>query len=153
MTARQKLNFLQYDTIQRLRSLDPTTKASFGSMSLHQMIEHLSYAVQVAYGAIPVSAINTGEVLEKSYRFLMSDKPFKPGTPNSLLPEPLPAPTTPTIGDAIDNLEDDLQAFADYYKGEPTKKVQNAFFGELDYYEQVQLLHKHFIHHLLQFNA
>jgi hypothetical protein len=153
MTARQKLTFIQYTFIQKLRELDPNTKALFGKMNLHQMIEHVSYAMQVAYGKIPVDAINKDEVAEKAYRWMMEDKPFKENTPNALLPDEPIATTTATIGDAIDNLEDDIQAFVDYYKAEPGRKVLNAFFGELDYYEQVQLLYKHTRHHLAQFGA
>jgi hypothetical protein len=154
MTAREKLKFLQYDFIQKLRELDANTTPLFGKMNLHQMIEHFTYAVQVAAGKIAVPAINEGEVAEKSYRWMMDlETSFKDNTPNQLLPdEPQPV-TTPSIGDAIDNLEDEIQDFLDIYKGEPGKKVQNAFFGELDYYEQVQLLYKHAKHHARQFSA
>jgi hypothetical protein len=58
------------------------------------------------------------------------------------------------MGDAIDNLEDALEAFVDSYKGpnaEPNRRVLNSFFGELSYYEQVHLLYKHANHHARQF--
>jgi hypothetical protein len=153
MTARQKLTFLQYTFIQKLRTIDPNVKAKFGKMNIHQMVEHFCYAVQVAYGKIEVPAINTDEMAEKAYRFMMSDVPFKDNTPNPLLPdEPQPV-TTPSLGDAIDNLEDEFEAFIVYFKAEKDRKVLNAFFGELDYYEQVQLLYKHAKHHLVQFGA
>ncbi len=152
MTAKEKIKFLQYTFIQKLREVEPETKPIFGKMNVHQMIEHFIYAVQVASGKIAVSAINEGEKAEKSYRWMMDlETSFKDNTPNPLLPDEPLKPTTPSIGDAIDNLEDELQDFLDIYKNEPGKKVLNAFFGELDYYEQVQLLYKHANHHTRQF--
>jgi hypothetical protein len=153
MTARQKLTFLQQTFIQKLREIDPSAKANFGKMNVQQMVEHMSYAVRVAGGKLEVPAITPEDKLEKYYKWLMSDEQFKPSTPNSLLPETPAATKCASLGDAIDDLEDDIQAFVDFYKGEPTKKVLNAFYGELDYYEQVQLLYKHSKHHLAQFTA
>ncbi len=152
MTAREKLKFIQYTFIQFLRELDPATTPSFGKMNAQQMVEHFQYAVEVAGGKIVVPAITTGEeALEKAYRWLMEDGQFKDNTPNALLPED-PMPTTaPSMGDAIDNLEDAIQECVDAYKGEQGKKILNAFFGELDYYEQMQLLYKHAQHHARQF--
>jgi hypothetical protein len=151
MTAREKLTYLQYTFVQKLRTIDPETAPKFGNMNVHQMVEHFCYAVQVAYGKIPVPAINQDAMAEKAYRFMMSDVPFKDNTPNPLLPNEPQAITTASLGDAIDNLEDEFEAFIKYYKAEPGIKVINAFFGELDYYEQVQLLHKHAKHHARQF--
>jgi hypothetical protein len=154
MTAREQLKYIQYTFIQKLRELDHNTKPVFGKMNPHQMVEHFTWAVNIAKGDVKVPVINQDEVLEKAYRFMMSDAPFRDNTPNSLLPDEPQAPTTPSMGDAIDNLEDALEAFVDSYKGpnaEPNRRVLNSFFGELSYYEQVHLLYKHANHHARQF--
>jgi hypothetical protein len=154
MTAREQLKFIQFTFIQKLRGLDTNTVPKFGKMNPHQMVEHMVYAVNMAKGDIPTELLNTDEALEKAYRFMMSDVPFQDNTPNPLLPNEPSAPTTASIGDAIDNLEDAIEAFVASFKGEgaePNRRVLSPFFGELSYYEQVHLLHKHALHHARQF--
>jgi hypothetical protein len=154
MTAREQLKYIQYTFIQKLREIDPNATPKFGKMSPHQMVEHFIWAVKVAKGEFEVPAINTDENLEKSYRWMMSDAPFNDNTTNQLLPEEPIATTTPSMGDAIDNLEDELEDFIASYKGEGVeagRRVLNSFFGELSYYEQVHLLYKHAKHHARQF--
>jgi hypothetical protein len=152
MTTRAKINFLQYDFIQYLRNLDSDSKPKFGKMNPQQMVEHFTWAVQLASGKVPVSPINEGEEAEKKYRWMMDlETKFKENTPNQLLPdEPLKI-TSPSMGDAIDDLEDALAEFVVLFKKDSTLKILNPYFGELDYYEQTQLLYKHGKHHARQF--
>jgi hypothetical protein len=154
MTAREQLKYIQYTFIQSLRELDADTAPKFGKMNPQQMVEHMTYAVNVAKGDIKVPAINADENLEKAYRWMMSDAPFKDNTPNQLLPDEPIACAEPSMGDAIDSLEDAIEAFVASYKGEGVeagRRVLSPFFGELSYYEQVHLLHKHAQHHARQF--
>jgi DinB superfamily len=156
MTAREQLKYLQYTFIQKLRELDANTAPKFGKMNPQQMVEHMTYAIHLAKGDIKVTAINTDENLEKAYRWMMSDAPFKDNTTNQLLPEEPIACAEPSMGDAIDSLEDALEAFVASYKGEGVeagRRVLHPMFGELSYYEQVHLLHKHAQHHARQFGA
>lgn len=152
MTTRQKIKFLQFDFIQFLRELDSAAKPVFGKMNPQQMVEHFTWAVQIAYGKVPVAAINEGELAEKRYRWMMDpETSFKDNTSNSLLPdEPLKV-QSPSMGDAIDDLEDAFAEFVAFFQKDASVKVLNSFFGELDYYEQVQLLYKHALHHCRQF--
>jgi hydroxymethylglutaryl-CoA reductase len=154
MTVRDKVKYMQFNAIQAFRNLEPETKPIFGKMNAQQVIEHLTGAVKIAYGAIPVKVLYEGEEAEKRYRWLMDPTTsFKENSKNELLPdEPLPT-KSPSIGDAIDDLEDALAAFLNFYKEDKSMKVQNSFFGELDYYEQATLLYKHFCHHLRQFGV
>jgi hypothetical protein len=41
--------------------------------------------------------------------------------------------------------------FVNYFKGNESKLVMNPFFGELNFEQQVRLLHKHAMHHARQF--
>jgi hypothetical protein len=151
MTTRAKLQFLQFTFIQQLRRLDSTTKPLFGKMNVHQMVEHFGWAVQIANNKVKLDAPTDEAVLEKAIRFLHGDKLFKDNTTNKFLSEePLPT-TTASVGDAIDNLEDEIADFVEVYKNTPDLKIANPTFGMLDWYDQVQLLYKHALHHTRQF--
>jgi hypothetical protein len=156
MTAREQLKYIQFTFIQKLRSLPSDTKPSFGKMMPQQMVEHFMWAVNMAKGDIPITAINADETLEKAYRWMMSDAPFHDNTPNQLVPDEPKLPAARSMGDAIDNLEDAIEAFVASFKGEGadiTRRVLNPYFGELSYYEQVHLLYKHAMHHARQFGV
>jgi hypothetical protein len=85
--------------------------------------------------------------------FLMSEKEFKPNTKNALMGEdPLPVRHV-KISDAIAELESELKDFEKYFTSFPDARITNAFFGDLNYDEWVQLLHKHSMHHLKQFGG
>ncbi len=148
-----KQQFLQTELCQLLQTIPSGTAPAFGSMTLHQMIEHMAYSVQVAYGAIPVPAINTGEVQQKAYRWIMTDSTFKDNTPNPLLTPEILTVKTASINEAIINLQNSIDTFFTFYKNNTEQRVLNAFFGPLNFEEQVHLLHKHAWHHLRQFGV
>ncbi len=151
MTTRDKLKFLQFTFIQQLRGLDAETKPSFGKMNVHQMVEHFAWAVQIANGKMVLEAPTNEEFVLKAMDFLHSDKAFKDNTPNKLLGEEPAKTTTASIGDAIDNLEDEIADFVAVFKSTPDLKLGHPAFGMLDWYDQVQLLYKHAKHHARQF--
>jgi hypothetical protein len=151
MTSRDKVKYIQYTFIQKLRELDSATAPAFGKMNPQQMVEHLTNSFAIAEGKIEAPIANEGEAAEKAYKWLMSDAQFRDNTPNQFLPDEPTAVKEPSIGDAIDSLEDGIQSFIDSFAQDKSRKVQNSFFGELDYYEQVQLLYKHVQHHARQF--
>lgn len=146
-----KEHFLLHEALPLLRRLDEQTPPLWGLMNVRQMIEHLSEFVRLASGKTPMPLHNQGEVLEKSYQFMMSEKPFRPGTKNVFLDEIPPPPRLADKEAALTELEQELTDFQRAYAGNPDRRVTNPFFGELNYGEQVQLLHKHFTHHLRQF--
>jgi len=52
---------------------------------------------------------------------------------------------------AIDRLQKYLDYFFEAFEENPEMTTQNPIFGELDFTGNVQLLHKHAMHHLRQF--
>ncbi|HPA31723.1 MAG TPA: DUF1569 domain-containing protein, partial [Bacteroidia bacterium] len=76
----------------------------------------------------------------------------KPNTKNSLMSETPAAIKLPDLASAIARVENGIKDFEAFYSGNTEKKVMNPFFGELNYEENIQLLHKHAMHHLRQFN-
>ena len=82
---------------------------------------------------------------------MMSDKPFKENTPNQLLPD-VPAPFKHvSMKDAIAELQKEIDHFFSVYEKNSELRNINPFFGNLNFEEQVQLLHKHATHHAKQF--
>ena len=69
--------------------------------------------------------------------FLMSEKPFKENTRNTLMgeePEPL---KYKTVQAAIGRLQQELISFFECYEKNSDQQIRNPFFGDLDF-EQAQ---------------
>jgi hypothetical protein len=149
-----KLTFLQSTLCNLLQNIEPNTAPIFGNMQLQQMIEHLYYSVEVAYGAIPVPAINQATVADKAQRWMLAETTtFKDNTPNPLITEELLVLKNNSISEAVEQLQVSINNFINYYTQNPEATVQNAFFGKLNFEQQVHLLHKHAWHHLRQFGV
>jgi hypothetical protein len=115
------------------------------------MIEHMADYVRIASGRTPMEVITPEEQLPKTQAFLLSEKPFRENTPNSLMPETPPAVRHTDVKSAITELQDELDHLFMVFENEPELKIPNPFFGYLNFDMQVQLLHKHAWHHLAQF--
>ena len=122
-------------------------------MSVQQMIEHYAGdAVRNASGRLKIDTIITlPENLGRMREFMMSDKPFKENTKNPLMgKEPAPLQYQ-TVQAAIGSLQEELIYFFEVY--EKNQIIRNPFFGDLNFEQNVQLLHKHALHHLKQFGV
>ena len=89
----------------------------------------------------------------KMKEFIMSEKEFRPDTKNALMgdePEPV---KRASVAEAIDDLESELKDLVKHFENSPQSTITNPFFGDLNYEESIQLLHKHAIHHLKQFGV
>ena len=149
----EKENFLRTEFVSHLKRLDPTSAPRWGKMDVQQMIEHFAGdALRTSSGRLKIETILTPpERLEKMREFMMSNKPFKENTPNPLLlVEPLPHRFN-TIQAAIGALQMELIYFFQAFDNNPGLTTRNPFFGDLNFDQNVQLLHKHALHHLRQF--
>lgn len=153
MTIQDKEHFLLNEYTGKLSSLPADAPRKWGKMNVQQMIEHMADYVRIANGRTPMHIVTTEEQLPGLQKFLMSEKPFPENTPNALMPETPPAVRHATTDAAIAELQDELTHFAQVYAADSGKKLANPFFGVLDHQMQIQLLHKHATHHLLQFGA
>jgi len=146
-----KAEFLKSKFTPSLAALSPAQKGNWGKMNAQQMVEHMSEYVRIANGKHVVSPVNTPEITQKAYAFMMSEKPFRENTPNVLLPdEPAPVKQA-SMKDAIAELQSEIDDFFRIYSQTPGLRVTSPFFGELNFEEQVHLLHKHAVHHSRQF--
>ena len=132
--------------------MDPATPALWGKMYVQQMIEHFAESVRIASGKIMHADIITPPGnLDRMRGFLESEKPFKENTVNALMPE-VPAPVrNPSKSEAIKELEEEIDFFFSVFEKNNLQVTRNPFFGDLNYEQNVQLLHKHALHHLKQF--
>ena len=146
-----KANFIRNKFIPIISAIPESRERKWGKMNLHQMIEHMSYAFREGCGKIERSIITPEEHIPKMQAFVMSDKPFRENTPNSLLPDEPEAPKHETIKESIEELKKEIEDFFDVFADDPNKKITNPFFGVLGYEQCIQLLYKHCIHHLKQF--
>jgi hypothetical protein len=147
----QKAHFLRHEYTAILSQLDAGTPRKWGKMNVQQMIEHMSDYIRIASGRTPMTTVTPADQLPRMQGFLASEKPFRENTPNSLMPED-PTPVKHATKDAaVSELQEEIAHFFTAYEFEAGKRTANPFFGDLDFEQQVQLLHKHATHHLRQF--
>ena len=91
--------------------------------------------------------------LTKLREFLMTDRPFRENTKNPLLPETPPPVQFKTVQAAIGALQEELIRFFEVFESDHRLITRHPVFGDLDFVQNVQLLHKHALHHLRQFGV
>jgi site-specific recombinase XerC len=150
-TTKEKENFLKHDLIKLLQKLSPEDKGEWGALNAQQVTEHLCDSFRNYHGLDSKKILTPLEHLPKYKEFLLSEKPFKPHTKNIEMPE-IPAPVRhPDMKSAVEELKTEMNNFFNYFEKDKSKTMINVFFGELNYEESIQLLHKHAAHHLKQF--
>ncbi len=149
-----KAGFLRTRFIPLLQDVPTETQPAWGKMTVQQMIEHFADSVRIASGRMVFTEfVSSPEHLEKARAFMLSEKPFRENTRNPLLPE-VPAPVrNPSKEDAIKELQQELQTFFTVFEQNGLPTTRNPFFGDLNFAENVHLLHKHALHHLKQFGV
>jgi hypothetical protein len=149
----EKENFLRTKFITLLQQLKTEEPQRWGKMNVQQMIEHLTDSVMLASGKLKLPVVTPPEKLERLREFLLSEKPFKENTKSPVMPEePMPL-RKHTKEAAIGKLKEELIYFFEVFEKNPGYKTINPVFGELNFEENVQLLHKHALHHLKQFGV
>ena len=154
MTNEEKADFLKVRFIPLLKQIPSDTQPQWGKMTLQQMLEHFSDSVRIASGKTMHADFVFGpEQLQKNREFMLSETPFKENTRNPPLPE-VPAPVTNVSCDeAINELQKEVDYFFAVFKVNNLQVTRSPFFGDLNYEENVHLLHKHALHHLRQFGV
>jgi hypothetical protein len=149
----EKENFLRTRFIPLLQRLDAAAPGRWGKMNVQQMIEHFTDAVMAASGKIQLPVVTPADRLPRYREFLMSEKPFKENTRSPVLGDD-PAPLRKhTKQAAIGKLQEELIYFFEVFEKKPGLFTRNPVFGDLNFEENIQLLHKHALHHLKQFGV
>ncbi|HEY0355247.1 MAG TPA: hypothetical protein VGC29_03530 [Flavisolibacter sp.] len=150
----EKAEFLKHRFVPLLRQIPTDKTPLWGKMTLQQMIEHFSDTMRIASGKMIYTDILTPpENLQRMRDFIMSEKPFRENTMNPLMPE-MPAPVVnPSVDEAIKELQKEIDFFFTVFEKNNLQVTRNPFFGDLNYEQNIQLLHKHALHHLKQFGV
>lgn len=115
------------------------------------MVEHFIDVTMVASGKIKLPVVTPADRLGRFREFMMSEKPFKENTKSPVLAEE-PAPLKKhTKEAAIGKLQEELIHFFEAFEKEPGLITTHPVFGELNFDENIQIMHKHALHHLRQF--
>ena len=149
----EKKGFIKNDLLLLINILNGDEIAKWGKMNAQQMIEHVSAFFKVSTEKIKLPLTTPAEHLPKYKEFLLSDKEFRENTkaPATVLPEePLPLRYS-TIQEAKGQLKKSVEEFFEFFKDDTSKTTLHPVFGQLNFYEWVQLHHKHVTHHLKQF--
>jgi hypothetical protein len=150
----EKEIFLRTKFILLLQKLDPFTQPQWGKMNVQQMIEHFAEMFRWASGKVKHEKILTPPDRLQAFRdFMMSEKFFKENTKNILMGEQPDPVKHKTIQAAIGEVQEELIYFFEVFEKNPGLTVRNPFFGDLNFEESIQLLHKHALHHLRQFGV
>lgn len=147
----EKENFLRTKFVPLLQRLNVNTTPRWGKMNVQQMIEHFTDAVMAAGGKFNLPIVTAADLLLRYREFLLSEKPFKENTKSPVMAED-PSPLrkhTPQA--AIGKLQEELIYFFETFEKNPGLTTRNPVFGDLNFDENIQLIHKHAMHHLKQF--
>ena len=121
----------------------------FGKMNGQQMIEHLSFLLQISNGKVAADYYVSDEKSARRKPFLNTEGELQVGFKAPLLSEEPNALKFHSVGEAINDLFIQIDAFKTHF--ESVKAENHPFFGELDY-DYWQKFHvKHFTHHFKQF--
>lgn len=147
-----KENFIKHDAMTYLMSIDPNTTAHWGVMNVHDMIEHMSDSFRIANGKdIHATILTDSDKLPRMHEFILSDKPMRENTKNTLMADQAPPHRHQELSDAYHELKIEINDFILCFENQPNKTIRNPFFGDLNYELWCALLYKHLLHHLRQF--
>jgi hypothetical protein len=150
----EKAEFLKNRFIVLLKQIPSDSPPQWGKMTLQQMVEHFTDSVRIASGkTVHTDFLFPPEHLQKVREFMLSEKPFRENTPNPLMSE-VPAPVkNVSAEEAIKELQKEISYFFSVFEKNNLQVTRSPFFGDLNYEENVHLLHKHALHHLRQFGV
>jgi hydroxymethylglutaryl-CoA reductase len=133
----------------KLSKINKNSKPIFGKMNGQQMIEHLSFLLQISNGTIDADYYVSDEKSARRKPFLNTEGELQVGFKATMLSEEPSELKFNSVGEAINDLFIQMDNFNLHFK---TVKAENhPFFGELDF-EYWQKFHtKHFTHHFKQF--
>jgi hypothetical protein len=146
-----KTEFLRNQFLKTLEVFSEEPKPLWGKFTFQGMIEHMSESVAMAFGKV-VFPVQVDELtMTKLRKFMLSDKPFRPGTPNSIIGDFPPPLIFENTTDALNDLRKNINDFFEFYSRNADHIQLNPFFGYLNFEEWQHLLSKHAWHHLNQF--
>lgn len=150
MTVQDKAFFVR--STELLRTLDEEQEPNWGSMSPQHMVEHLVGSWRISNGRAQVPQMLSDEDVEVRRAFLFSDKPYAKNIPNPTSQTQGNAPLRKeSLNAAIDQLQDEINAFFEYHENNQDAQEMHPVFGLLDFSGWMTFQTKHMTHHMMQF--
>ena len=141
----------QLETIvKHLDQLDADSKPLWGTMTPQKMIEHLTDSVFTSTGKVVVECPYSGEKLERSRTFLLSEQPM-PRNFKAHFVNDLSALRNESFELAVDEFVEAWVDFEEYCELNPEKVNTHPVFGALNIGEWRWMHRKHLTHHFEQF--
>ncbi len=137
------------EALKYLDQLNPEKQPQWGKLNAQGMVEHLTDTLIIATGQIKLPQVTSDQNLDKTYAFLMSDRPFQQELKVEFAPEQREL-RYEHIADAIDEFAEVWITFEAHYEN-PDQRELHPYFGNLNFEEWQQLNKKHLSHHFLQF--
>ena len=134
-----------------LRNLSPDATPEWGLMTPQHMVEHLVGSWRISNGRARIKTVLPLDEVERRRQFLFSDKDYDQNITNPVQGKGLIPLRKENLDSAIEQLENEMEAFFAYHE-EHTQAIEtHPVFGELNYNEWLIFQTKHMKHHLTQF--
>ena len=144
------IDFLDKNLVlSKLSLIKKDVSPIFGKMNGQQMIEHLSFVLQISNGKVAADDYVSSEKSSKRKPFLDTDGELQVGFKASMLSEEPNELKFNSVEEAINDLCIQIDNFKTHF--ETTKAENHPFFGELDFKYWQKFHVKHFTHHFKQF--
>lgn len=145
-------NITELNLTQLFIDFDIETKPIWGKMSLQHAVEHLSNTIKTSNGKIVLKKPDVPDhMFDQLRKFLVGKNEFPMGFISPLVGEDLPNLRFEKIEKAIEELQNEIKTYAEFWNQNPSATFFNPTFGTLNH-EQWQKFHaKHFTHHFKQF--
>ena len=138
--------------IFHLDQIQDDTKPLWGKMSAQQIIEHLTDGVLTSSGKKIVECPYSGEKLERSRFFLMSDEPM-PKNFKAHFVDDNAGLRNESFELAVDEFVEAWVDFEDHCLDNPEIQHIHPVFGQLNLEEWRWMHRKHITHHFTQFGV
>jgi len=144
------IDFLDKNLVSsKLLQIKKDISPLFGKMNGQQMIEHLSFVLQISNGMVDADCHVSIEKSSKRKPFLDTDGELQIGFKASMLSEEPNELKFNSIEEAINDLCAQIDNFKTHF--ETVKAENHPFFGELNFKYWQKFHVKHFTHHFKQF--
>lgn len=140
-----------FERLPLLRSLTAEQKPTWGLLTPHHMVEHLSGSIRMSNGKVYLPLLIAEENIPARLEFLYSDNAFPKDLKFTAGPAVLKPLKTANLIEAIVLLEQMLTVFDTHYATHPNDKPIHPFFGPLNEVQWLRFHNRHWNHHFEQF--
>jgi hypothetical protein len=138
--------------IYHLDQIDGDTQPLWGRMTAQKMIEHLTESVWTSSGKISMECPYSGEKLERSRAFLMSEAPMPKEFKAHFVDDSKPV-RNESFELAVDEFIESWVDFEEHCELNPNFEYVHPVFGILNMTEWRWMHRKHITHHFTQFGV